>query len=336
MEKIITESSIKKRWYSIFVALIAVALLLLAIRGVSWNEIITTLFNINPLNILAASGIGTLSLFFRSLRWRVLVSAKKSVSPLKMFWATCIGYFGNTFLPARAGELLRSVVLGKETGIETSFILATAITERSMDVIALVLVCSFTISSVSGVLPDWLLPAIQWMAAGGFLALFLLLIAPRLENSFHKLIRIFPLPEYWKSRLVIFTSQFILGTQALIHPARAAGFILLTPVVWLLDAFGSVIIANSMGLPLNLGQALLFLAALGLSSAVPSTPGYIGIYQFVAVTILPVFGINSSQAITFIVVIQAINVLLNLIFGLFGLIKMGVNPGDVFNRKQTV
>ena len=42
------------------------------------------------------------------------------------------------------------------------------------------------------------------------------------------------------------------------------------------------------------------LAALGLASAAPSTPGYVGIYQFVAVSVLAPFGFVREQALVFV------------------------------------
>jgi len=52
--------------------------------------------------------------------------------------------------------------------------------------------------------------------------------------------------------------------------------------------------------------ALLLLTALGLGSALPSTPGYVGIYQFVAVTVLTPFGIGRDEALAFILVLQVL------------------------------
>jgi glycosyltransferase 2 family protein len=52
--------------------------------------------------------------------------------------------------------------------------------------------------------------------------------------------------------------------------------------------------------------AFLLVAGLGLGSALPSTPGYVGIYQFVAVSVLAPFGFSRPQAIGYILVAQAL------------------------------
>jgi hypothetical protein len=84
----------------------------------------------------------------------------------------------------------------------------------------------------------------------------------------------------------------------------------------------ALLVARGFQLELTVVQAVLLLAALGLSSAAPSTPGYIGIYQFVAVTVLAPFGYTQDQALVFILAFQALSYLLVLIFGLVGLWRL--------------
>jgi glycosyltransferase 2 family protein len=332
MEKAQISSKQKTRWYFIFVVGMALILLCLALQKVSWTEMYTTLKQIRGWYILLVFSIYTFSLALRSQRWSILISARKRVDPMKMFWATCVGYLGNTILPARAGELIRSLLLGKESGIDSSFVFATALTERIMDVIALVLISAVVITNVSGELPAWLPVSIQWMAGAGLAAMVIFLLAPRLEPVFHRVISVLPFPNVWKKRLGELSSQFVMGTQSLVHPGRAIGFFLFTAAIWLMDALGSVILAKGLNLSLSLGQALLLLVALGLSSALPSTPGYIGIYQFVAVTVLPSFGLTPSQSLTFILAVQAINITTDIFWGLVGLWRLGVKPSEFFNH----
>jgi uncharacterized membrane protein YbhN (UPF0104 family) len=65
--------------------------------------------------------------------------------------------------------------------------------------------------------------------------------------------------------------------------------------------------------------AILLLAGLALASSAPSTPGYVGVYQIVAVGILPAFGIAKSDAIAYILVFQALTYVVFLFWGLPGL-----------------
>ncbi len=304
--------------------LLAGALLFLALRQISWAELWQTLKNVRLEYIGLAFLANSLALAARSLRWGVLDSARKRAGFLSMFWATAAGYVGNTFLPARAGELLRSLMLGKDAEISASFVLATALTERLMDVIALVLIAAAVIATVSLALPVWLFSAIRWMALAGFVALVIFLLAPRLEKWLLKILGLLHLPEKWQGRLSGLVSQFLMGARALVHPGRASAFVLLTAIVWAIDGAGNVIFSHGMGLSLGFDQALLLLVALGLSSALPSTPGYVGIYQFVAVTVLPAFGWSPSQAVAYILAGQAVNVFTISLWGLIGITRAGI------------
>ena len=49
------------------------------------------------------------------------------------------GYLGNNFLPARAGELVRTFLISRRSSLSKTYVLTTALSERLMDVIALVL-----------------------------------------------------------------------------------------------------------------------------------------------------------------------------------------------------
>jgi hypothetical protein len=115
--------------------------------------------------------------------------------------------------------------------------------------------------------------------------------------------------------------------RAFQHWGRALSFTSLTVTIWLVDGLGTVICAHALGLSLTLPVALLFLAALGLSSAAPSTPGYVGVYQFVAVTVLPPFGFTRTGALTFILVAQGLSYVVVTVWGLIGLWRLNIRPG---------
>src|SRR5688572_22210955 len=135
----------KSYFYWAGTLLLAGVLLVLALRGVDWKQTITVLTAGRLDFLLLACLIFNLGYFTRSLRWRVLLSAKQQIPPLHVYGATMVGYFGNDFLPARAGEVMRAVMLGRCTGLSSSFILGTILTERIIDTVAVLLLGGGTI-----------------------------------------------------------------------------------------------------------------------------------------------------------------------------------------------
>jgi uncharacterized protein (TIRG00374 family) len=322
------KSTRRPPWYWIVAVIIAVSLLLLAIRGVSWAEMTDTMRQSDPAILALVLALTTFNLFLRGLRWGTLLSGEHKLQPLTMFWATADGYLGNALLPARAGEFIRSAIVGIKTGIGTSFVFATALTERIIDSVVLVLIGMILLPGISG-FPDWMPTALRIMAAVGVIGLFIILALPFLEGTIHKILIRLPLPEAWKQKLGGILGRFVMGTRAFVNPVRAAGFLGITPIIWLLDGFITVELAKALSLSLNLSQALLLIVALGLASALPSTPGYVGIYQFVATTILPVFGMTKSEALTFILFYQGLGIAVYLFWGLISLPVLNIKPSQL-------
>ena len=306
------------RWSLILTFFVAGVLLFLAFRGVNWNEMTETARQGRLDYIALAFMTLSASYFVRGLRWGVLLGAEKRIAPLTVFWGTVVGYLGNSFLPARAGELIRSVMIGRSANISKIYVLATALTERIMDVVALVLISLVAIMSLAGV-PGWLLTTAQVMGVLGLVGVVGLYVAPRLEGLLKNLLARLPIPSTFHARAIDLTGQFLLGMRAFQHPGRALGFASLTAVIWLMDAVMAIEVARAFNLALALPESLLLLAALGLASAAPSTPGYVGIYQFVAVTILTPFDFARDQALVFIIAFQAVSYSVVVLWGTIGL-----------------
>ena len=93
----------------------------------------------------------------------------------------------------------------------------------------------------------------------------------------------------------------------------------LTAVIWLLDASAFLVGSLSVDISLNLPQSLLLITGLGLGSALPSTPGYAGIFQFVAVEILTPFGFPRAAVIAYMVLVQVMQYVTTGIWGLVAL-----------------
>jgi uncharacterized membrane protein YbhN (UPF0104 family) len=118
-------------------------------------------------------------------------------------------------------------------------------------------------------------------------------------------------------------------------PGRLAAFVALALVIWCIDALGTVIGCAALGLVISPSAALLLIAGLSMGSALPATPGYVGIYQFVAVTVLTPFGISREDAIAYILVTQALMYLVVGVWGTAGFIRYrrAAVPGAVSSRK---
>lgn len=316
------------RWSLLLPLAVAGVFLVAAFRGVAWQEMWAAIRQARRGLLALAFLLLSVSCFTRAVRWRVLLGAERPVAPLTVFWATMVGYLGNNFLPARAGEALRTVMISRRTGLSMGYVVATALTERVVDMVALILFSMFALLTL-GALPAWLLAAWRGLVVVGAVGLVGLFVAPRLEHPLVGLLAWLPLPARLREGLVALVRQFLLGTRAFQHLGRALAFGGLTAAIWLLDAATALLVARAFWLTLSLPQALLLLAALGLASAAPSTPGYLGIYQFVAVTVLGPFGFTRDQALAYIIGYQAVIYAVVTVWGLLGLQQSSLSRAAV-------
>jgi len=293
---------------------LAGVLLYFSLRGIEWRQAGKLIANANlsRVSIVAIVLIG--AVFLRAFRWRILLTAEGPVSVGSAFWATSAGYFGNNFLPARAGELVRTFMISSRWGLNYAYVLATALSERVADAIALVVISALVLLTLPSQ-PGWLANAAKPFAIVGLSGAVLIAVLPHMEGLCRRLLERLPIPALLRIKLIGLMEHGLRGIRAFHDGKRLAAFLSLTIVIWCMDAAGVVIGGSALGLAIPLPLAFLLIAGLGLGSALPSTPGYVGIYQFVAVSILTPFGFSRTDAIAYILVSQAIQYA---VFGIFG------------------
>ncbi len=299
-------------------AVLAAVLLYYSLRGIEWRQVGRIVASAAPGLLALAAGIGTTNLFLRACRWRILLNAEGSVSVPTAFWATAAGYFGNNFLPARAGELVRTFMISAQSGLDTTYVLATALSERVADAVALVSIVALVLLILPAQ-PGWLAGAARPFALLGLLGALAIAVLPLLGPLVRSAIDRAPLPHALRPKLITAMEHGLRGMRAFHDVRRLSAFLALTALIWSLDALATVVGAAALGFVMPVPVAFLLVASLGLGSALPSTPGFVGIYQFVAVTVLTPFCFSRTDAIAYILVAQALNYVVILCWGSLGL-----------------
>jgi len=295
-------------------------LLYYSLRGIEWRQVARIITSAKPGPLVLATVMATVSLFLRAFRWRILLKADGLVSVGTAFWATAAGFFGNNFLPARAGELVRTFMISSRSTLQTAYVLATALSERVADAVVLVIISAVVLLIVPAQ-PGWLAGAARPFAIVGLLGALGIAILPLLGSVGRALVERAPVPHALRPRVIAAIDQGLRGIQAFHDARRLSGFLALTILIWCLDALGTIVGGAALGFRIPLSAAFLLIAALGLASALPSTPGYVGIYQFVAVTVLTPFGFSRTDAIAYILVAQALMYVVIGFWGSLGLLR---------------
>jgi hypothetical protein len=292
-------------FYLTLAGIFAAVLLYYSLRNISWPQVWAALSHARPEYILLWLSIVTIALILRALRWRVLLSAEGTVDFPTVFWATSAGYFGNNFLPFRAGEVVRTLMISARTGMSKSYVLTTALSERVFDAITLVGGAAILLLTLTNK-PGWFSHAgtpFSIVGLGGVLAIVLL---PKLEPLWAAILRKLPIPAALTERMISIMEKVLAGIRALHDGRRVAIFGAFTIAIWSCDTVTAVIGMKALGLSMSPVVAFLLITGLALGSVLPSTPGYVGIYQIVAVSVLVPFGYSNADAIAYILLFQVL------------------------------
>jgi uncharacterized protein (TIRG00374 family) len=278
----------------------------LALRGVDLKKTTTVLNQVNMLILGMAVASYVFSAVAKSVRWRFLLSVRTPPSFGRVFSVLSIGVMLNAFLPARLGDLTRAYLMGESESNSKVYILGTIAVERVQDLLFLLL--SLMVLLLQMALPEWLSGSARGMAL--VLAIlapcFILIVLKRdfilrlVENTSHFV------PPVWREWLV---RQARLGLDSLnvIHrPRLLIGSLGWSLLGWALSALTNYLVFLSLGLALPIWASLLILVVLQVGTAVPSSPGRIGVFQYLVILALSVFAVNKDVALGYSILLYLV------------------------------
>lgn len=299
-----------RRWGMLLLGLLLSAgALYFVLRDVDWAALGHTLLTVDPLRLFVGALFIALGIGLRGWRWKV-IAQQTGVSPLTFARAVNLGIVGNQLLPGRVGELVRVFALMRLAPTGIAVALGSAVLDRAVDIVVLLLsawVLSMTMAN--GVIPR------QWLVAMGVLAL-ILVVGLALGGSREFAAWFAAWSARWLRRWPIrhesFLATFNAMTHGLCRRAPAISLLLAAVSVWLADYLAVTAALACVGLDLPPEVPLLLWVSLAAGSALPSAPGFVGIYQLAAVWSLSTYGVPAFQAVAVAFVLQGVTLLVSL------------------------
>jgi uncharacterized protein (TIRG00374 family) len=316
---------------------LSAALIYWTLRGISPADVAHRLSQADPLLFAAAIVCATVIFPVRALRWRAILEPVAPKVPFGPLWrATAIGMMVNNVLPARAGEFARAYALKKETGIPFATGLASLVVDRLFDAIALLLLAAFALfdPALSGAQTLGGTPLSSFATGAGALVLILLVGTYALIFFPTQLLRLFELfarrvsPTIEdRGRQVLQT--FINGLSVLRSPARFATVFGWSIAHWVLNGFGMWLAFKAVGIAAPFSAALFIQAFIALGTAVPSAPGFFGVFEYMSIEGLSVYGIGRQQAATWAIGYHLFSFVPITLIGAYYFTRLGVKLRDL-------
>jgi hypothetical protein len=300
-----------------------------ALRRVDGDSLVSTFADIRlpPVGIAAcALAVG---MFLRSVRWR-LVAGMPPERQAAFARATYLGVLANLLLPGRLGEFVRVVTLGRLSGSTLALPLASAVIDRLLDLLVLIL-CTFglyLVLPVDVVLENWLKYLVIFVA---LLAIGLAAFVKHpglIDQGMAAFARRWR--ERWSLRPDVFMSELRKEFHGLLGGWIGIEVVLVAGSVLMVDYLAIACLLLAVGITPSLAAPLLVLVFLAVGSALPSAPSYVGVYQAAAVLALAYFAVPPEPAVAMATVLQLLTLMVALALngrGVFGLIRQALASG---------
>jgi uncharacterized protein (TIRG00374 family) len=287
--------------------IIPLVLIALAARNVDWSEASGTIARSNILLVACALLVYYATFPLRAERWALLL--REGGADLR--WRDLVrilflGWFVNSLVPAKLGDLYRSYLVKRRFGISLSRTVGVVVAERLLDLIVVfgLLVVGGYVAFGRTVLPDlWIVYATA--------AVFGLLIAVGLAGLYAvgpKIARFFPAEVRRIGRLF---------REGVLHSFRAlpiAGG--LTVIIWGAEAMRLMFVLWALGLELPASGIVFVAVATSLLTTVPLTPAGFGFVEIAMVYVLTEgFGLSQSSAVAVAVLDRAVSVFSVIVVG---------------------
>jgi uncharacterized protein (TIRG00374 family) len=274
---------------------VSAVFLWLAVRDADPDAVREALSDADVGLVLLASMVFMAGYLLQAVRWRKIAATPQV--PVRRFYEMVLGGLAcNNVLPIRIGEVVRAGWLSREAKMPGGRALGTVALDRVCDVVALALFLVVGIQAVPT--PAWLRNMIIG-AAALLVVIFAALVFARLYTRAQGRDR----RERGRIRRIVRDTIDFLGEPIGRH--RAAVWIGISIVAWGIGAVAVWLVARSVGVELEPLEAVFVASALALGVAIPSSPGYIGTYQLIAVEALGLLDVEPSQALAFSILMHA-------------------------------
>jgi len=272
--------------------------MLYAFRQFNWTEFIESLQGVKYRYLIGSMTLQLTAVWLRAVRWKWLLVPIKNVPVWTTFNATIIGYFGNSVLPVRMGEVLRAYIVANNSALSVAQVIGSLIVERMLDVLGVVIFALIFLFNFEIIfIPKWFILIIVMTTVVLFGILFIISSEKIKWDFIKKRKKLFK--SKIGSKIYISFKNIIKGLSVINHAPNKIGVYGFILVLWGMYYLSFIFVVKSVNLGLNWVDSGVLFIILSLAISIPAAPGYIGTYHATcvgALTTIYHIGLSESQA----------------------------------------
>lgn len=315
---------------------LAAGLIALFLRGADLERVLAEVRTARPWLLVAAVGLTLASYLVRTRRWQYLLAPLGGARFGVAFRTTVIGFAASAILPARAGEVLRPLLLARHEGLPATAAFATIVVERILDLAAVLLLLAtylLLVDAGASVRAPALYEAVRLgalvtaPAAVGLLVVMAVLAGD--PARLHRLVlgaeRV--LPVRIAHAIARLAQTFAEGLAVVRRPGRLLASMGLSLLLWIVIASQTWVVATAFGLGMSYPGAYLLTALLVVGIALPTPGGVGGFHEAFRLGATAFFGADNDAAVGAAIVLHAVSFVPVVIAGMWFAFQDGLNIG---------
>lgn len=332
-----------KKWQFWLGVLISIVFIWLALRGLRLDQFWDSVRGADYVWLLPGIGVYFIGVWVRAWRWHYLLGPIKKIPTATMFPITTIGYMGNNIYPARAGEVLRAVILKRREGVSVSASLATIIVERIFDGVVML---SFVfvnlpelanLTDASGFVGN--IQQVALIGTGVFLGALAVFLLAAMFPHFTARVGVWffstVLPKRLHERIINLMTKFLTGLASLRSPSNVLMVFFTSVLIWLLETGKYWFVMHAFDFDVSFFALMLMNGIVNLATTIPSAPGYIGTFDAPGIAVLTAYGVDHSVAVGYTLVLHVALWLPITLLGAYYLTREGIRWNDALRAETT-
>ena len=299
--------------------------LYLALRDVTFDQVWSALSGADWRFTLLTFTTVIISNFAKAARWKVLLGERGSrVKFSQALMSLLAGQALNALYPARIGDLSRAYIVGG-MGPGRVFAFGTVIVEKTLDMISYAFLFILLVFLIP--LPNWINDSSYSFAGVTFFISAAVFISAWQRVWIVRAVEWFVayLPTRIKGYLIPRLHSVLFSLEILQSRTELLKLACWTAIIWGISILNNELVLLAFGISLPLTASLLILIALQAGISIPSVPGRIGIFEYICVLALAVFGVGQSTAFGYGVVLHGLVLLTPILAGLVSLSILGLS-----------
>ncbi len=325
-----------KKWQFWLGLAISLVFVYWTVRGLEWDSFWVAVKSAEYWWLIPGVAMYMIAVWARAWRWHYLLKPIKPISTNKMFPIVCIGYMGNNIYPARAGEVLRAVILKRKEGVSVSSALATVIVERVFDGVVMLAFVFLNlpelarINSESGFVGDIQSLSIWGTALFlGVLAIFLLAaMFPQVTARVGLWFIVHLTPRRFHEKIIGVMNKFLDGLASLRSPANVLMVFATSVVIWLFETGKYWFVMHAFDFQVSFFALMLMNGIANLATTLPSAPGNIGTFDTPGIAVLTAYGVDKALATGYTLVLHVALWIVPTVLGAYFLAREGIKWSD--------